>query len=64
MLCFEDVAVALRRAESRGEPATFVVDRDYALAGKTLLVQGERVTTSEIPSLLGWVAVGLCLRHA
>lgn len=63
MLCFEDVALAMRQAESRGEPARFVVARDYAIGEKTLLVEGEPVTTKEIPSLLGWVSAGLHLRH-
>lgn len=64
MLCFEDVALALRRAESRGEPAAFVVARDFVFDGKPLFTEGQRVTSKALPSLLGWVAVGVHLRLA
>jgi len=64
MLCFEDVALALRQAGASGEPAAFVVERDFLLDGKPLLTEGQRLTSDIVPSLLGWVAAGVRLRHA
>lgn len=67
MLCFEDVALALRKAESRGEVAAFVVDRTFDLGhlhAGARLEEGMRVTAKTLPSILGWVAAGLALRLA
>lgn len=64
MLCFEDVALALRQAGTRGEPAAFVVERDFLLDGKPVLTEGQRLTSDVVPSLLGWVAAGVRLRLA
>lgn len=66
-LCFEDVALALRRADAKGVPATFVVDRDFSLGDaqpNASFAKGQRVTSESLPSILGWVAVGLPLRLA
>lgn len=66
-LCFEDVALALRRADAKGVHAAFVVDRDFSLGDAhpgASFAEGQRITSESLPSILGWVAVGLPLRHA
>lgn len=66
MLCFEDVAMALRQAERDGVTAEFVVDRDFTICADSdvRLVGGQRLDSKTLPSILGWVAAGLPLRLA
>jgi hypothetical protein len=64
ILTFEDVALSMRRAQSHGLVARFVVAEPFEYKHGDQLIRleaEEEISAETVPSVLGWVSLGLRL---